>query len=311
MSVPIVYATVVLIWGTTPLAIKASNTGFDPIHAAALRLVLALIVMSLVIALFRGEAALRRAHWRHYAAGSLGLFPYMLLIYSAAEYLPSGLLPVVLAMTPLVTGALSIFLLRDNPFGVRMLVGFGLALSGLALVCVDQLSTGPDVWKGLVMMGIATVVFSLSNVLLKRLPSTVAPLEQALGSMALAVPSYALISVFYTPSEQSEPSHLAVLAVLYLALIGSIVGFVCFFYLLHRVTPTQLSMLTLVSPVLAIVLGNQLAGEPLTDRILLGTALILSGLAIYEICGIWRRLARCLGIGIKERDVARPSDVSS
>jgi drug/metabolite transporter (DMT)-like permease len=81
------------------------------------------------------------------------------------------------------------------------------------------------------------------------------------------------------------PSHLtarAGCAILYLSLMGSVVGFMLFYYLLKQVTASRTALITLVTPVIALWLGQTLNGEHIAPRIWLGTALILAGLVAHQ-----------------------------
>jgi len=72
-------------------------------------------------------------------------------------------------------------------------------------------------------------------------------------------------------------------SIAYLALFGSVLGFALYYYVLRHVEATRVSLIALMSPVFALARGNLLNGEPLTPDILFSTALILSGLALFEL----------------------------
>jgi drug/metabolite transporter (DMT)-like permease len=72
------------------------------------------------------------------------------------------------------------------------------------------------------------------------------------------------------------------MSILYLAFFGSVIGFALFFYILKHVSASRVSLITLVTPVLALLLGRYLNDEPLTVEIVAGALMILAGLALYE-----------------------------
>ncbi len=80
------------------------------------------------------------------------------------------------------------------------------------------------------------------------------------------------------------------LSILYLALFGSVIGFALFFYILKHVSATRVSLITLVTPVTALLLGKYLNDEPLSLQIVAGAIMILLGLASYEFGSVARRI---------------------
>jgi len=78
-------------------------------------------------------------------------------------------------------------------------------------------------------------------------------------------------------------------AILYLGVGGSVVGFVLYFYVLQRLEATKVALITLVTPVSALLLGHFFNGEPLPTAVVWGTAAILSGLLLVQFGDRWRR----------------------
>jgi drug/metabolite transporter (DMT)-like permease len=74
----------------------------------------------------------------------------------------------------------------------------------------------------------------------------------------------------------------ALLAIVYLGMIGSVLGFALYYYVLRHVEATRVALITLITPVLALLLGNLLNGEVLQFETVLGTAAILGGLLLFE-----------------------------
>ena len=72
------------------------------------------------------------------------------------------------------------------------------------------------------------------------------------------------------------------LSIVYLGLIGSAIGFPLYFYLLKKLAPERVAIVTLITPITALLLGAIFNDEVITSKVWLGTALILTGLAIYE-----------------------------
>lgn len=284
MGPPLAYLVVIAVWATTPLAIKLSSEYYAPMAAASLRFLLACAIACCLIALFRGGSSLKRTHWKAYLVASLGIFPNMPLVYMATGYISSGLVSVMMATAPFIMGALSIFVLRQNPFTPLRMLGLVVALAGLLVITANQFALDADAWRGILLMLGSTFTFSLSNVLLKRMDtSTIDPLEQSLGAMIFALPGLLLCWQVSDGNVPKIAPNSATWAVVYLAVVASIVGFMAFYYVLRTLPFELVGLVPLITPALAMTLGVLYAGEMVDDALKLGSLMILLGLAIYEV----------------------------
>lgn len=277
------YAIVVFIWSTTPLAVKWSSESLSPMTAACARLVLAALVTAIVVALFQRPALLKLKHWRMYAVASLGIFPGMPLIYFAAQFIPSGMISMLFALSPFLQGIFAIFILGENPFNIRRLFALLLALSGLGLVCLDGASLGQGALVGVLAMLVSTAAFSLSSVLIKKHSDKLYAFEQSLGSMVFALPGFLLLWAMVDGNVPDTVSLRSGLAVLYLVLVGSLLGFFAFFYVLKHYSVSAIGLIPLLTPVMALWLGHSLAGESVGLQALAGSLLILTALMFYDL----------------------------
>lgn len=282
MKPSISYIAVILIWATTPLAIKFSNTGFSPYAAISWRISLAVILAVLMVTIFYPEARLKRRNWRAYATASLAIFPTMPLVYVAANHVPSGLISVLFGTTPFIMGVLAIFLLGEQGFSKPKLLGLCLSLGGTALVSYDQFSLGGTAFFGILLLCASNLLWSLSNVLVKKYSYAVNSFEQTLGAMSFALPGL-LICWFIMDGEFiATDNSKAIWAMLYLAIIGSLFGFLAFYKVLQSFSVATVSLIPVITPLLAVYLGISFGGEQLSDKVLTGTAFIVLGLATHE-----------------------------
>jgi len=292
MGPSLAYLIVIAVWATTPLAIKISSQGFSPLAAASMRFVLASLLACVIVALVCHRSGLKRRHWKAYAAASLSIFPNMPLVYLATTYISSGLVSVMFATAPLIMGLLSVLILKKNPFTPLRLLGLGISLSGLMLISYAQFGAGDARYIGILLMIGSTVLFSLSNILLKKMDtSAIDPLEQSLGAMVFALPG--LLLCWYVLDGQIPAMTLgaASAAIVYLATVGSLLGFMAFYYVLRQLPFEVVGLVPLITPVLAMFLGVLLAGESIGRELQQGSLLILTGLAVYEFLpGVLRRL---------------------
>ena len=282
MSVPIAYISVIIIWSTTPLTIKWSGEGVGFLFGVTGRMVLGVLGGLLVAMLLRVPLAWHVAARRTYLAAGLGIFLAMLAVYWSAQYIPSGWIAVLFGLTPLVTGIMANIWLAEQSLTPLRISGMLLGLAGLGVIFIGAESLGSDAAYGIGGVLFSVCVHSGSAVAVKRINAGIPALAVAIGGLLVAVP---LFVVIYLLSEAPLPATVPVrtgLSILYLGLIGSVLGFALYFYILRNVEATRVALITLVTPVTALLLGNLFNGESIQIEVWLGTAAILLGLLIYH-----------------------------
>ena len=139
MQVPGAYLLVILIWSTTPLAIHWSNSSLSFVAAITLRMALALPLCFVLMSILREPLIRNKRDWLAYAASALGLFPNMLLVYWAAQFISSGLMSVMFGVYPFFVGVFSLLIMRENPFTpikvLALVLYQGIALRVLRVLC--------------------------------------------------------------------------------------------------------------------------------------------------------------------------------
>ncbi len=282
-SVPIAYLTVIVVWSTTPLAVVWSSESVSPVMAAMLRMAIAAVLGSLLLRLWRIPLPWTGPALKSYGCAVLGIYGAMLMTYLAARYVPSGLISLIFGLTPMISGLMGRLWLQERGFTAIRWLALLLALSGLARVMADELIVDEQTLAGIGLLLIAVLLFSASGVLIKGIGVHLHPLAQTVGSLWLSVPLY-LLTWFVMEGQlvPPDPGSRSFWAILYLALFGSLLGFVSYFYILQKLSPTTVALVTLVTPVIALSLGNLLNQEPLTLSLLQGALLICLGLAFYH-----------------------------
>jgi len=288
MKVYLAYGLVVIIWSTTPLAIQWSNDSVSFIAAASFRMALAAGVAVILLAVLRRQLFCEPAAWRAYLVASIGIFPNMPLLYWSAQFIPSGLIAVLFALSPFVTGALSAVILGQNPFNRRRVTALLVALMGLLVIFWDQLQVGQESAYGIGGILLSCLLFSISSVGLKRLDRGTGPLEQTAGALLFAMPGLLLCWWLLDGQWPSEFSSKSLTGILYLATFGSLLGFTLFYYILGKLSPSAVSLITLMTPVLALLIGALFAGELVSFRLVVGATMVLVALLAYLDLGLER-----------------------
>jgi drug/metabolite transporter (DMT)-like permease len=282
MSVPAAYLSVIVIWATTPLAIKWSSGGVSFYDAVLLRMLIAAPVACGLLAALRVPLPWHSA-WRSYAAGAFSIYGGLLPTYYAAQYIPSGLISVLYGLAPIVSSLMAARWLDERALTPTRLLALLVAVGGLLLVFRSELALGPGSSRGLVATLAGVVLFTAGSVLVKRHALQLHPLAQTSGTLLLATPLFALTWWCKDGSVPDGINGQAVLSTAYLAVVGSVLSYVMYFYILRRLPLSRVALTTLVSPVLALLLGVALAGEQLPSSALAGCLLILTALAVYQV----------------------------
>lgn len=281
MAVLLAYISVVLIWATTPLAIQWSSISLSFMAAVVLRMSLALAIALLVSAVFRRPLFHQTGVWKVYLAASIGIFPNMPVVYWSAQFIPSGLMAIIFAMSPFTTGLMSVLVLGENPFTRRRIFALLLAVAGLLTIFQTQLDIDRNAAYGIVGMLFSCLLFSLSSVWLKKLNENADAFSQTTGSLLFALPGLLLTWWWLDGELPTDISTQSTGAVLYLAVCGSLLGFTLFFFVLKRLSASVVSLITLMTPVLALLLGTFVAGEQLSAVMFAGSSLVFLALFFY------------------------------
>ncbi|MFC3285709.1 DMT family transporter [Litchfieldella rifensis] len=281
MPTGLAYLIVVLVWATTPLAIKWSAEAGAPVGSVWLRMAIAAVLGLMILKALGGRLRWHRRALASYAAAVPGVFGAMSLSYHASQTLPSGLISVMFGLAPLVSG----IILQCLPGAVKLKrwhwLGCTLGVVGLAVIFADSLSAGTQQLGALAMMILAVTLFSGSGIAVQRVAAGLQPLNQTVGALLLSMPCFALLWF-----GSGEPLHVPLTtrglwSVLYLGLFGSLLGFLCYYLILSRLSAATVALVTLITPVLALSLGMGLNGERPSPSMIVGAALILVALGAY------------------------------
>ena len=292
MAVFLAYVLVVLIWATTPLAIQWSSDSISFIAAALSRMMIA-VAFALPILFALRRRLFPPGAWKVYLAGSIGIFPNMPIVYWSAQFIPSGLVAVIFAMSPFVTGVLSLLILRENPFTVRRVLALIMALAGLSVIFYGQLRIDHQGLYGIGGILLSCVLFSFSSVWMKRLNENTEAFAQMTGSLLFSLPGLVFTWWWLDGQLPASMSDKTLGAVAYLAIFGSLLGYTLFFFILKRLSASVVSLVTLMTPLLALLLGVWIADERFTFQLLLGAGMVILALLLYIDTGLVRLYKTC------------------
>jgi drug/metabolite transporter (DMT)-like permease len=283
------YITCGVVWGTTWFAIRRciGVGGYPTFAAAALRFALAALVLGGIWAIGWARPGPRdkRQMRALLAAGVLGALGYG-LVYLAEQSISGGLAAVIFATFPLATALLAT-LGRVEKVTRAQITGSFLALAGMVLVFADRLQVSSAQGLGVLLTLCSVFVSALYTTLLKRTADEVHPLATTgvfLGTAAVVLAAFA--AVFERRPIPWPPPAGPTLALVYLAIVGSVFVFACYFYLLKKVRLMTVAMLVLLEPIIALAVDALWEREVvLVARSYAGIAVTTGGVAVSLLVG--------------------------
>jgi len=278
--IPAAWVTLCVVWSSTWLAIKVGLRDLPPISFVAIRFVIAAAILVLVSVGRVRLSPLRRSDYAVLALTGFLMFGlnYTLLFWGEL-HVSSGLAAVLQATIPIFGMIFAHWLLPEEPLRLQKLMGAFVALGGVMLICARLLSFNGLLafWGGIgIAFGGGAAAFS--NVLIKKraislAPAMLAAWQMIFGVMPLVILGFAI---------DGSPKHFhwtstSIFCLFYLALVGSALTFLLLYWLLPRMTVTNLQTISLITPPGAVMLGWALGGEKFPLWSLFGGALVLVG----------------------------------
>lgn len=284
MRIILAYLAVIAIWSTTPLAIKWSGE-LDWFFGIAARMGFsAIFILPLVFWFTSRKFSFSWSAIKVYAAASLSLLGGMTPVYWAAQTMPSGWVALIWGMIPIATGVLIYFLLDQQRLTLNKWIGILLSFCGLVVLVAPNLDAQQASLQitGLIVILVGVVFHSLSTVLVKKTNHDLPPLHVVAG--ALWITSFVLLMI--NPSAYLDWPALDLktsLTIGYLVVIGSVLGFALYYYVLKHMDALRLGMIPMITPVFALILGYLVNDEELNMTIWLGAGLVVLGLIFFEL----------------------------
>lgn len=282
MSVPAAYLSIILIWSTTPLAIQWSSAGNSFLFPVMARMAIGLAICLVLLAAFRIRMPWHREARMTYLAAGLGIFGTMLCVYWGARYITSGLIALLFGLTPIFTSIAATFWLEERNFSTNKVIGTLLGLLGLAAIFGSGLSLGEHAIAGIGVVLVAVLLQSLSLVWVKRIGASIPAMAVTSGALLLVAPLFLLSWAIFDGTLPLLVTPRASWSIIYLGVFGSVLGFNLYFYVIKRMEAGQIALITLITPVSALLLGQFLNGEKVQSGVWLGAACVMLGLISHQ-----------------------------
>jgi drug/metabolite transporter (DMT)-like permease len=268
---------IVVLGGMNAVGVRFSNQELAPFWGATLRFGIAAIVLVVIVALRRVPLPRGAALKGSLLYGVVGFGAAFGLLYWALVRTPAGVGQLVLALVPLLTLLFAVGqgLERLRP---QSLIGAALAIAGVAIVFGGSISAAVPLASLLAVLA-AAACMAESNVIVKRYPKCHPVANNAIAMTTGAVIVFAISLLAGEPHVLPSQPRTWV-AVLYIALAGSVAVFSLFMYVIQRWTASATSYVMLLMPLVTVAVAAVLAGEGVTIAFVLGAAIVLAGVYV-------------------------------
>lgn len=283
-----VWLILCLIWGTTWFFIKIGLEDLPPISFAAARFVLALIILGAIILIQKIELPNTIRDWKLLAiTGILQFSINYSLVFWSEQYISSGLAAVLQAMISVFGLALAWFHLPQEKITWLKIFAVLLGISGVTIIFIEQLQIN----SVLAFIGCAAIVVGAyaaahASILIKAYGNRLHPAGMLFGQMACGI----LPVIFYGLLKEGNPIYFnwtwrALISVLYLTVFGTIIAFWLYYWLLNKIESTKAMVISLVTPLIAVMVGGIFLGEKLPPQTIIGGIIILTGVGLIVFKG--------------------------
>jgi drug/metabolite transporter (DMT)-like permease len=288
-----IFAVLGLMWGSSYLFIKIGVETLSPFTLVAARLAVGAILLAVVLAVSSQRLPRSRRTYGHLAMMAVLniVIPFSLITWGE-QSIDSALASILNASVPLFTIVLAAIYLTDEPITANRVVGLLVGFGGVVVLTSPSLTgAGGSLPGELAMIG-SSMAYAAGNVYARRFVRGLHPMVTSFFQVFFALlATSALALLFERPFAVSvQPS--TIVSVLWLGVFGSALAYLAFFRLHARWGSTRSSLIAYTLPVVGIVLGFVVLNESIDGRVLVGTALIIGGVALVNSRFGGRRLAR-------------------
>ncbi len=279
------FAIIYFVWGSTFLAIRVGVREVPPFLLAGMRFFAAGI---LLYAWMRGKGTPSPAGREWASASLLAVLIFVMdygLLFWAEQRVPSGIAAVMMATIPVFMTLAEILVLRTQRLTLRLGFALLIGIGGVAVLVSHEAGFGerPIEMSGAIALLVAGISWSLAAVLTRKLRL---PESKVMSSGAQMLAGGILLTLTAAMLGEFRGFHVeavsikAWLALTYLIVAGSIVGFTAYVWLIHHESPTKVGTYAYVNPVVAVLVGYFLGGEGLGARTIVGTLLVLVSVVV-------------------------------
>lgn len=281
-----VWLLLCLIWGSTWIFIKLGLDDWPPFTFAGLRFLVAAAILWAIVLIRRDQLPKTRRDWLLLAW--LGLLSFGLgfgLVFWGENRISSGLTAVLQSVIPAFGLLLAHYYLPNERITVAKLIGVALGIAGIAVIFADQMKlAGASAVAGSAAIVVSAFLVAFTNVQVKLRCGHLQVVPLVAGQVTFGFIPLLTLGFFVEGNPLDlHWTPLAIGSLFYLAIVGSVVALLLYYWLIQKVAVTKTMLISLVTPVVALLIGWLVRGEGLSWRLALGSAAILSGISLIVV----------------------------
>jgi drug/metabolite transporter (DMT)-like permease len=278
-------ALLCLVWGSTWIVIKWGLRDLPPFTAGSARFIVAAIVMTAIAPILaRREGGRSPPLSLSLVVGLLNFGASYGIVYWSETRIPSGLTSVLWSVYPLMMAVAGAWFLAGERVRARQLVGFLLGFAGVAvLFATDLRDLGTETVKSGMVLLVSPLVSCVGTTIAKRAGKDVSSALMNRNAMWIGAGVLVACAIGFERGADPHWSARAIGSVAYLAVLGTVVTFTLYFWLLRHVAAYRLAMISYITPVIALTLGTLAGNEALTTWTIAGSVTILVGVALVVV----------------------------
>ncbi|MCG8540323.1 MAG: EamA family transporter [Clostridia bacterium] len=278
------YLAVCFFWGSTYLAIKIGVENFPPFLFAGIRFITA-GGLTIFYSKLKGNAFAdnKKDIAKISIVGLLMLLGGNGLVVFAEQWVHSGIASLLVATVPLFIAIIEIFILRDKKMDYKGLIGLALGFGGVVYLTLGKSSTGGIIdFKGTLILLFASLFWSMGSVYSKTFKANGSIISNIGIQMFAGGIGLSTVGLLRGEISSINFARSSVLALLYLIVFGSIIGYSCYIYILQKWPASKAGTYAYVNPIVAVVLGTIVLGEPFTFSIVISMIIIILGVFMVQ-----------------------------
>ncbi|MGK9477590.1 DMT family transporter [Melioribacter sp. OK-6-Me] len=282
------YIVICIIWGSTWLAIRLGLDSIDPIISVGIRFLLASVFIFVLMKINNVVFQVDKKSAKIYLM--LAIFSFIIpfgLVYWAEQFIPSGLASILFAIMPFGVIIFSRLMLPKNRISLSQLTGVVLGFVGILIIFSENINIEiTNYFWGTIAVLASSMMQAFIAVAMKKYGEHLHPLS--LNFIPLLIAGIVLITVAFI---FENPAHWifdekSIGSILYLAFFGTVITFTTYYWLLKRMNVVILSLSAFITPIIAVLLGWLILDEYLSQKVIIGSSLVLIGILFANFKGL-------------------------
>lgn len=277
------YLAVCFFWGSTYLAIKIGVKDFPPFMFAGIRFIIAGSLTMMYSKLKGYSFPDNKSNIAKISVvGLLMLLGGNGLVVFAEQWVHSGIASLLVATVPLFMAIIEIFILKHKKMDYKGFIGLALGFGGVGYLALADSGVGVIDFKGTLLLLIASLSWSIGSVYSKTIKSNGSIISNIGIQMLAGGIGLSTVGSILGEVSRIHFTRNSTLALLYLIVFGSIIGYSCYIYVLAKWPASKAGTYAYVNPVVAVVLGAIILNEPFTMSVIISMIIIMAGVFIVQ-----------------------------